>query len=252
MAHRVFTEELTFGDLIKDSIEIIKKNFNILIIFYLVFQLPMTLYSSFNPFSEFSVAINPSSIMKLLLFALIGMIGSIGVIKIIEDYIFEDKKSFGEYSNFSIKKFLPYLITSIVWTFALVLSFGMLVIPFFFMITLTMFTTFIVVLRGIYNPFEAMKYSYNITKGRGLRTFGYGLSILIVYGIIVLILNLIPVGFNPDILLNPTVAENNPTLNIIVSLLSSVINIFLLCFFVLMMINLEAEKGYYIDESKEV
>ena len=252
MAHRVFSEELIFIDLVKDSIEIIKKKFNFLIIFYIVFQLPMTIYSAFNPFSEFSVAMNPGSIIKLLLFSLIGMIGSIGVLKIIEDNIFEEKRTFGEYFSFSIKKFLPYLICSIVWAFALVVSLGLLVIPFFFVITLTMFTTFIVVLRGVYNPFEAMKYSYNIIKGRGLKTFGYSLSILLVLGIIALILNLIPIGFNPDILLNPTATENNPALNIIISLISSVISIFLLCFFVLMMINLEAEKGYYIDESKEV
>ncbi len=251
MAHRVFTEELTFLDLIKDSLEIIKKNFWILFLFSLVFQLPSYIYTAFNPFSEFSIAMNPGSIFVIFILGLIGIISSIGVLKIIEDYLFSEKRSFGEYFNFSLKKFLPYLITTIVWAFTLMLSLGLFVIPFFFVITFTMFTTFIVVLRGIYNPFEVMKYSYKLVKDRGLRSFGYAFAIIITLGVISGILYLIPIGFNPEMITNPTNVINNPALNIIISLVGIIPSLFVSSFFILMMINLEAEKGYYIDDSTE-
>src|SRR5690606_1060099 len=129
---------------------------------------------------------------------LISVIGGIGAMKIIEDDLFEEKRSFGEYFNFSIKKFFPYFITAIVWAFTLMLSIALFIIPLFFVLTFTFFTVYIVVLRGIYNPFEAMKYSYKLVKGRGLRTFGYSFAMLITLSFIMLILFFIPVGFNPE------------------------------------------------------
>ena len=40
MAHKVFTQELGFGELLSESINIVKDKFKILTIFSLVFQLP--------------------------------------------------------------------------------------------------------------------------------------------------------------------------------------------------------------------
>ena len=251
MAHRVFTEELTFVDLVKDSFEIVKNNFKLLFLFTLVFQLPSIIYSSFNPFSEYSLAMDPSSILWIVILGLITIIGSIGAIKIIEDYLFEEKRSFGEYFNFSIKKFLPYIITTIVWAFTLMLSFALLIIPLFFVLTFTIFTIYIVVLRGIYNPFEAMKYSYNLVKNRALRTFGYSLAMIITLVIIMIILFLIPVGFNPEMITNPTNVAANPALNIVVTMIGILPSLFITTFIILMMINLEAEKGYYVTENED-
>ncbi len=250
MAHKVFTQELGFGELLSESFKLIKDKLSMLILFSIVFQLPSFIYTSFNPISEYSAAMNPSIIFKMLILGLIGLISSIGIVKIIEDSIFEESKSFGEYFSFSLKRYFPYFVTLIIFAFTIGTSFILLIIPGFFALTFFAFTTYSVVIRNLSNPFDAFKYSYNLVKGNALKVFGFGFGAIVLNAIVFLILYAIPLGFNPQAIINPN-PDSNPILALIPSVLGIFPTMFLVAFFVLLMINLEVEKGYYIDENEE-
>jgi len=250
MAHKVFTQELGFGELLSESINIVKDKFKILTIFSLVFQLPAVLYTVFNPVSEYSAAMNPGVVMKILILGLISIISSIGLLKIVEDSIFQDKQTFGDYFAFSLKRYFPYFITLIVFIFVIGSGFILLIIPGVIAITYFAFTVNAVTLRNISNPFDAFKYSYNLVKGNGMRVFGYGFGAFVLTAIVSLLLYTIPFGFNPTAMFDPS-TEINPVLNLIPTIFGIFPSMFFTAFLVLLMINLEVEKGYYIDENEE-
>lgn len=250
MAHKVFTQELSFGELLTESINIIKDKFKILVLFSLVFQLPSILYTVFNPISEYSAAMNPAVVMKMLILGLIGIISSIGLLKIVEDSIFQDKQTFGEYTAFSLKRYFPYFITFIVFIAVIGAGTVLFIIPGIIAATYFAFTINAVTLRNMSNPFDAFKYSYNLVKGNGMRVFGYGFGAVVITAIITLLLYTIPFGFNPTAMFDPS-TEINPVLNLIPTIVGIFPSMFFTAFLVLLMINLEVEKGYYIDENDE-
>jgi len=272
MAHKVFTQELSFGELLKESFNIVKDKFKILTLYAFVFSLPLNVYTSFNPMSKSDVAINLPTIFLTIIFTLISFCSTIGMIKIVEDSVLEKNKSFFDYFLFSLKKYIPFIASLIILTISLMIISVIVFIPLFMVLKnsfyafipftilivfpVLMLFTFIyfvinsIVIRNIKSPFEAYKYSYNLIKGNILKAVSLASIAIFILSISTGILYYIPFMFNSASLINPS-SEVNPLIKFIPSLFGIFPSMFISSYLVLLMINLEAMKGYYIEKSDE-
>lgn len=271
MAHKVFTQELSFGELLTESINIIKDKFKILTVFSLVFVLPSSLYTALNPISKNDVTINFPVLFISLILTLISFISLIGIIKIIEDSILEENKSFKEYLIFSLKRYFPLIISLIIFGFAITLfTFSIMLIfalvslnsylPMSAIVIIAMLPTILafiflsvvfyaVILKNISSPFKAFNYSYNLIKGNVTKVFSSIFVVMLSSLLINVILYYASLGFTFQTVSNSTVSIYQ-ILAKFITILGIYPGILLYAFIVLLMINLEAMKGYYeeIDE----
>lgn len=258
MAHRVFSQELDFGELFKESFSLFKNNIVQVMILNILFSLPNLIYSLNYNISEFAMAMNPSIIFPYIFFALISMLGPIATIKIYHNDLFEEQSSYQDLFMFSIKRFFPYFVASLAYSIFTVFGFFLLIVPGVIIGVIYVFTTYIVVIRQYNNTIDAMKYSKELVKGNFGKTFGYIISAILIIGILAAVV-LVPmyvigmlgmdVNFDPNNL--QSMPPSPPLFTIVVTLISFIITGIISAFIYLLMINYEAEKGYFIEEGKE-
>ena len=269
MAHRVFSKELDFGELIKESFSLFKKNYLLLILFYLIFNFPIDYFVSSNKISELNIAIDSSIITKILIGTLFSLIGLFAILKIIHNSIFEDKLNYKEILKFSLQRYFPGLISLII--FLMIIAFAifplivpllllflkidsglnstiliavsvLVIVPGIMFFVYYSFAFWVVVLREFNNTYEAMKYSKKLVKDKFKKTFAYLLMIFIFFIISYLLIEGVSLA----------ITQNNYIFSsIIKGILSSIYTTIFMSFIYLLMINYEAEKGYFVEEGKE-
>lgn len=255
MAHRVFSQELDFGELLKDSLKLFKNNIVQILILNVLFSLPSLIYSLNYNISEFAMAMDSSIIVPFIIVSLISLLGPIATLKIYHNELFEENSNYQEIVIFSLKRFFPYFVASLAYTIFTVFGLFLLIVPGVLIGVFFFFTTYIVAIRQFNNTIDAMKYSKELVKGKFGKTFGYVISFALIFGILSLII-IIPlfVSNMPD-----TIDPNNlqslpptpPINSIIFSLISLIGGAIMSAFAYLLMINYEAEKGYFIEEGNE-
>lgn len=255
MAHRVFSQELDFGELLKDSLKLFKNNIVQILIMNIFIALPNLIYSLNYNISEFAIAMNPSIIVPYIIFALISMLGPIATIKIYHNDLFEEQSSYQDLFMFSLKRFFPYFVASLAYSIFTVFGFFLLIVPGVIIGVVYVFTTYIVVIRQFNNTIDAMKYSKELVKDNFGKTFGYIISAALIIGVLAAVI-LIPlfvlgmdVNFDPNNL--QSMPPSPPLFTIVVTLVSIIASSIMSALIYLLMINCEAEKGYFIEEGNE-
>lgn len=258
MAHRVFSQELDFGELLKESLNLFKNNIVQILIMNIVIALPNLIYSLNYNISEFAIAMNPSIIVPYIIFALISMLGPIATIKIYHNDLFEEQSSYQDLFMFSLKRFFPYFVASLAYSIFTVFGFFLLIVPGVIIGVIYVFTTYIVVIRQFNNTIDAMKYSKELVKDNFGKTFGYIISAALILGVLAAVI-LVPmyaigmlgmdVNFDPNNL--QSMPPSPPLFTIVVTLVSIIGSSIMSALIYLLMVNYEAEKGYFIEEGNE-
>lgn len=256
MPHRVFSQEFSFGDYLKESYALLKRNIIPLFVMNLIFTIPTIFNSITSEISEFSIAMNPRLFFSTLIVSLISFIGNIATLKILHNDIFEEGSSYSDLFAFSLKRYFPYLVGMLIYVIFISVGAILLIIPGFIVATMFIFTIYIIVLRQYNNPVDAMKYSRNLIKGRFGRTFGYtlsmGIMVVIFYLVLETILTIAFSGGEISLTNLASLSQGQSPISIIISnIILILVSCFSSAFLLLMMINYEAEKGYFVEEGKE-
>lgn len=254
MAHKVFSEELGFTELLKESFLLIKKNIVPLLILNLLFNLPSIINSISNNVSEYQIALNPGIFFLTLITSLISLLGGISTLKVLNNSLFEEKNDYLNIIKFSFSRYIPYFITSLIYVIAIVVGTIAIVIPGIIFAMMFLFAGYVSVVRHYNNAIDAMKYSKAITKGKIWRTFLYvlsaGIMSVVIYLVFQIIFTLLFIGDMSGGFLS-LLQQNSPALSIISNLMLILVGLFIATFNYLMMVNYEAEKGYFIEEGRE-
>ncbi len=256
MPHRVFSQEFSFGDYLKESFALLTRNIIPLLVMNIIFIIPTIFNNITNEISEFSIAMNPRLFFSTLIVSLISFIGNIATLKILHNDLFEEKSSYSELFSFSLKRYFPYLVGMLVYALFILVGSLLLIIPGFIVAIMLIYTVYIVVLRQYNNPVDAMQYSRKLVKGRFGRTFGYilsmGIMIIVIYLIFEMILTIALSGGEINLANIVSLGQGQSPISIIISnIMLILVSCFSSAFILLMMINYEAEKGYFVEEGKE-
>lgn len=144
---------------------------------------------------------------------------------------------------FSLKKCLPFLIFSVIFSFFIGGGLILLFIPGIIAFTYLIFASFVFVLRNNSKPIYCLKYSFNLVKGYAWKTFSITLAIFLTY--LLLKLSVDGIAYKME---NFVYIQQYS--RIFYEIFLSFIIAFSISILVILMINLEAMKGYYeeIDE----
>ena len=117
--------------------------------------------------------------LLLVIGTLVSLIGSIALYVI----FLRGQQTIGEALATSVKLFIPFFLLGLLTSIAVVIGFIFLIIPGIYLaIKFTLGGT-VIAAEDVTNPIEAMKRSWQLTKGNSLRLFFF-LLIIIVVGII--------------------------------------------------------------------
>ncbi len=147
-----------------------------------------------------------AALIWALISAFIGLIFSVATTIVYLAGVKEDKLSFSDAINGTIKYLPRYLFASILTAIAAILSFFALVIPFFFIVPRLIFVPFLIIDKDL-KVIEAFKSSWAMSKGHVGKIYGIGfvnlayvLLMLTIIGIPVSIYLLIMYGASTAVL----------------------------------------------------
>jgi len=221
-------DRFTIRSIIKDSWNIFIKNWISLLMIVLIVNIPLKILDLFIPVKAtddiFLILFSIPSILNFLF----GIIATIGICFIVKSAFQKKSIDWKTALKKSFERWPYVIITQIILTIIMLISFALVVIPGIIVMIYLIFTIYCTILNDKF-AFEAIRYSFSIVKKRWWRTLGYILLLGIFSAVISLIITL-PAGF----------IGKGAVIETIFSLLNSFTNSFFIVASIILFFNYES------------